>query len=213
MPMGILEQRTVEFALKSAQESLALADKQNQELSEESRKQYDVYYDKVLLYSAGAFSFCITLIGLVLSNKAVAMAKIGLWIPNIFWLYISLGLYLITCSLILVARRADAAYSGAFGMHNWTEKKKAEQEARKAFLNTHRGQVSVTNGGNEDSEIVLCDENIQRLISAVKKNKQDRDFHYNLKFWCHRIAEITVIIATLLLFFFTIQMMQAIVWG
>lgn len=202
-----------DFALKSAQDSLDLAGEQNQELSKESRRLYDEFYDKILLYSAGAFSFSVALIGLVVGDRIAALAKVSLIFPNVYWLYVSLTAYLVTCALVLMARRFDAAYAAYFGMHLYCDKKLKEQEARLAKLKNYLGKVLVTGGGTREGEIQKCSANITELEKAVAKNVRGRDSSYNLKRICHRTTEITVSLATLLLLLFTIQLTQAMIWG
>lgn len=202
-----------DFNLKNARDSLQLASQQNQELSKESRQLYDIFYDKILLYSAGAFSFSVALIGLVVGDRITALAKIGFLFSNVFWLYGSLTLYLITCVLILLSRRFDAAYAAQFGMNLYCEKKKKEQEAMLAKLQNYPGEVMVSNNGNREEEIGTCQSNIEKLGIAAEKNAKDRDRSFFLKRACHKIAEVSVLMATLLLLFFTIQLTQAMIWG
>lgn len=202
-----------DFALETAQSSLELASKQNQELSQESRHLYDEFYDKILLYSAGAFSFSVALIGLVVGDRIAALSKVGLIFPNVYWLYVSLTGYLVTCALVLIARRFDAAYAAYFGMHLYCDRKKKEQEARLAKLKNYPGEILVTNSGTREGEIQKCGDNIAELEGAVAKNARGRDRSYNLKRICHLVAEVTVSLATLLLLLFTIQLTQAIIWG
>jgi hypothetical protein len=90
--------------------SYSAASKQNEELSDESRKTYNKYLDSILLYSAGSFSFTVALIGLVIGDKAKALAHIGFFLPNIYWLYVSWILFALTCFLILVSKRFRSKY-------------------------------------------------------------------------------------------------------
>lgn len=212
--LAIWEQNQLDdFSLQEAQKSLKLASEQNQELSKESRQLYDVFYDKILLYSAGAFSFSVALIGLVAGDRISSLAKIGFIFPNVYWLYFSLATYLITCAMVLLARRFDASYVAQFGMHLYCDKKKKEQEAMLEKLNNYPGEVAVTHGGTRKGEIKTCQDNITKLDNAAKKNATGRDRSYLFKRICHQIAEITVIAATVLLLFFTIQLTQAMIWG
>jgi len=202
-----------DFNLQNAKKSLDLASKQNQDLAQESRQIYDKFYDKILLYSAGAFSFSVALVGLVVADRIAALSKIGLFLPNVYWMYLSLGGYLITCSLVLLAKRFDAAYVAQFGMHLYCEKKKKEQEAFLDKFENYPGEVLVTEGGTREEEIEKCKENITKLTYGVTLNSTKRDRSYKLKRICHVTSEISVVVATTLLLLFTIQLTQAMIWG
>ncbi|EKD27732.1 MAG: hypothetical protein ACD_79C00601G0005, partial [uncultured bacterium] len=56
------EEVTAKYEMDSVFNDLTKVAKQNEELSDESRNIYADYYNKILLYSAGAFSFITTLI-------------------------------------------------------------------------------------------------------------------------------------------------------
>lgn len=202
-----------DFNLKTAQDSLQLASEQNQKLSNESRELFDVFYDKLLLYSAGAFSFSVALIGLVVGDRIGALGKVGYLYPNIYWLYASLTLYLLTCVLVLLARRFDAIYVANFGMHLYCGKKKVEQETVLAKLMRYPGQVLISHGRTRQGEIQMCKDNINKLSKAETENMRRRDRAYFWKTTSHRVCEITVLLATILLLFFTVQLTQAMIWG
>ena len=203
-----------DYELRSSQEALSLAAKQNQDLANQSRGQFDIFYDKILLYSAGAFSFSVALVGLVVGDRINALAKAGFLYPNIYWLYLSLGGYLITCAMVLLSRRFDALYLGHFGMANYCKRKREQQEAiHQKLQNSQSNEILVTKGGTRESEIEICKSNIQKLRNAEHKNANARDREQFLKRLCHQIAELIVVVATILLLFFTIQLTQAMIWG
>jgi hypothetical protein len=112
-----------------------------------------------------------------------------------------------------LARKFDAVYVGHFGMNRYCERKKEEQEAMLAKLQNYPGEVMITRGGTRGSEIELCQNNINKLDSATKKNKQKSNKAYSLKRACHQISEITAFVATVFLLLFTIQLTQAMVWS
>lgn len=205
------KQQLDQFELNIATKDLASANQQRKELSDESRNIFDDFYDKILFYSAGAFSFSVALIGLVLKDKAVALAHVAFIIPNIFWLYISMFLYLMVCGLVLLAKKFDALYAGSIGAYFYLKKLERYEKANIDFHKSHQGQVRVKNSSTEQ-EITTAASNLEKAESAKVKTDKQTKLYYRLKRICHWGAELLVFIATSLLFLFFIQLMQTTIW-
>lgn len=135
-----VETKTKENEMNNKQKSLEKAISLNIEANKEHRSIFEKYYDSILLYSASVFSFTLGVVGFINENKIEAIKKVGLILPNIFWLYGCWFMFLLACLLIITRKRFDALYVQAFGMEHYTnsylEKEKAEYE----FENLIRGK-------------------------------------------------------------------------
>jgi len=205
------ERELLKLELDGAYKDLKIAAEQNQELHDESRKIFAELYDKILLYSAGAFSFSATLIGLVVSNKIEALSKVGFIFHNIYWLYGSMSCFLLVCFLVLLAKRFDAEYTAVVGMVNYIDKSKAKEESLITALNTM--SILITKGGTKESELTTARENIKKYEMAYLSNSKIKTRAYNIMYYAHLLTEMVVMVATFLLLFFVIQLSQAIIWG
>ena len=190
-----------------------MAGKQNEQLTDESRSIYSEYYNKILLYSAGAFSFNTTLIGLVLSNKPKILAKVGIFVPNIYWMYLSMCLFLLAGAAVLVAKRLDAQYTGSFGMRNYLDKLKIKELTMKKMMGKFGDKFIITKDGTPKQEIAIANSNIPKITNAFIKNKSSEDFANKTMRVTKLLSEVFVLIATIALFIFVIQISQGIVWG
>jgi hypothetical protein len=190
--------------------SYSAASKQNEELSDESRKTYNKYLDSILLYSAGSFSFTVALIGLVIGDKAKALAHIGFFLPNIYWLYVSWILFALTCFLILVSKRFRSKYIGHFGMANYVAKYKDYEEAQLKTVREQNGNAYFEKSQEEFEKTKR--HNIALLTEVMNNQNKKRDFSYNIMRICHSIAEISTMAGLIFLLLFSIQLGQAIVW-
>lgn len=206
------KQQLDQFNLNKTTKDLANASKQRTELANESREIYDAYYDKILLYSAGAFSFSLALIGLVVRDNTEALAHTGFLFPNIYWLYGSLFLYLIVCGLILISKRFDALYTAAIGTYFYVKNRLSFEKASIDFHKSYFGNVLVKNSSSEQ-EIKTSKDNLEKLKVAKAKTDRDSNQYHNLKRFSHLGAELLASVATILLFFFFVQIIQATIWG
>jgi hypothetical protein len=205
------EQELLKLELDGAYKDQKLAAEQNQELHDESRKIFAELYDKILLYSAGAFSFSATLIGLVVSNKIDALSKVGFIFHNVYWLYGSMSSFLLVCFLVLLSKRFDAEYTAVVGMVNYIDKSKAKEESLIKALN--KMSILITKGGTKESELTTARENISKYEVAYLSNSKLKNRSYLIMYYSHLAAEIMVLTGTLLLLLFVIQLSQAIIWG
>jgi len=105
-------------------EGFKIASLQNQQINSEHRQLLTNYYDKIIFYSAGAFSFTLALVGLVIENKVPALRASGFLFANVFWLYFSWGLFLLAGIFALVAKKIDAYQLANAGMSEYDDKRK-----------------------------------------------------------------------------------------
>ncbi len=127
--------------LQFKQQRLNTAGRQNEDINREHRLILNTYYDKILFYSAGAFSFTLALIGLVVEDRTQALAKVGFLFPNVYWLYASWVLFLLAGILALLSRKLDAYYISNFGMTLYTEAYKACVEEEVSFAHQNSDQL------------------------------------------------------------------------
>jgi len=192
---------------------LSKAANQNEELSDESRNIYADYYNKILLYSAGAFSFITTLIGFVLPDKPSLLAKVSFFLPNIYWLYISMSFFLLAGFSVLLSKRFDAEYTRNFGMRNYLEKLKIKEETMLKMMQKHDHKFLITKNGSPQQEIDTANKNIPKIDKGLKESKQQQEFSYKAMHFFHITSEWFSFIATIVLFIFVIILSQTIVWG
>lgn len=207
-----LEHKHLEGERKAANESLKSAASVLDYLNKESLKGFGEYYDKILFYSAGAFSFTLALVNIVAQqDKIGALTKNSFIIPNVFWLYASWFCYLIVCGLIIWNKKLHAIYLGFVGMGHYTEKMKDLRKAEVALISLPNAQIfSVT--GSTDALDKLT-ENAEMIGSKEKENKEKADFYYKWKMRIASVSECLALLATTLLLFFSILVTQTFLWG
>ncbi len=200
-----------DFNLNNSSQDLTKSGHKREELVEESRRIFDDYYNKIMFYSAGAFSFSLALISLVVKDKTQALAHIGFIFANVYWLYSSLFLYLVVCALVLLSKRFDAYYLGSFGANYYAESLSKYEKANIDWLMSH-ANVLVKNS-DSIQEINTAKVNLSRSEKAEKEMKKQFEMYYRLKRLCHYGSELFVSMATILLFIFFVQLIQETVWG
>lgn len=196
--------------LQGKQEKLTNAGKQNEDINKEHRERLNTYYDKILFYSAGAFSFTLALIGLVVENRTPALAKVGLLLPNVYWLYGSWICFLLAGIFVLLSRKLDAYYIANFGMAHYTEAYKSYVMEELDFVRQNPTQVLMSESYDEYKK--TSDSNLQKLTKANKENKDKEKFFYRTMRFTSLASELAAGIGIILLFFFGVQLTQAIVW-
>ncbi|PIZ47971.1 hypothetical protein CO180_02930 [candidate division WWE3 bacterium CG_4_9_14_3_um_filter_41_6] len=206
------KQEVAKFELKNKRKSLVESNVQNSNISELSRSIFSDLYDKTLVYSAGAFSFSLALIGLVLQDNKAGLTFVGFFLPNIYWLYISLFAYLLTMFLVLISKKFDAIYLGYFGMGHYAGKLAEFEKANIGFIKVHEGALLMT-GGTEDSAVETSNHNSDVASRAAKKNTKKSDLYYSLMRGCEISAEMCAFFASILLFIFFWQLTQSVVWN
>lgn len=196
---------------KSASEEVELAGEDLQSLNKESLNGFDTYYDKILFYSAGAFSFSLALVNVITEqSKVEALTKISFILPNIFWLYGSWICYLAVCILIIWNKKLHAVYTGFYGMGRYTEKLKNLRNAEAALLSSPLTQVvSVTNSENAIKELT---KDAKMIADKEKENKQKAEHFYKLKMRVANAAELLALTATALLLLGSILITQTFIW-
>lgn len=198
-----------EHEMKSAAEALNIADRSRADSSTETRKGLAEYYDKILLYSAGAFSFQVTLLQFVPDKHVLAHVGI-LGQPNAYVMYASLLLYLVTAASILLAKKLDTYYVNANASEHYRDKFIKDREAKIAFFSKYPGQIIVQ--GGVDNQLATYKSDITKVKDIIAKDKRDSKFYYKLMIWTHNFLEVTVILATVLLYVFAIELAQSLVW-
>lgn len=206
------KQQLDEFNFKNASRDLAKSGEKREELNEESLRIFNDFYDKILFYSAGAFSFSLALIGLVVKDKTQALVNIGFIFPNVYWLYLSLLMYLLVCTLVLLSKRFDAHYIGSFGAHYYTKSFSRYEKANIDWLSSHSNQVLIKNS-NLDQEIKTSKINLSNSEEAEVRMENQFKMYFFLKKMCHLGSELLTLVATSTLFFFFVQLIQTIIWA
>lgn len=196
--------------LQSKQQNLNTAGRQNEDINKEHRLILNTYYDKILFYSAGAFSFTLALIGLVVEDRTQALAKIGFYFPNVYWLYLSWTFFISAGVLALLSRKLDAYYIANFGMTHYTEAYKEYIEEETAFVQKNPNQLLMSQTFEEYKKV--GENNLKKLMEANKLNKNKESFFYKSMRLTSVGSEISVVVGIALLFFFGVQITQSIVW-
>ena len=191
------EEAIVKHEMDIVYNDLSKAANQNEELSDESRNIYADYYNKILLYSAGTFSFITTLIGFVLPDRSNLLAKVGFFIPNIYWLYISMFLFLLAGFSVLLSKRFDAEYTRNFGMKNYFEKLKIKDETMLKMMQKYDYKFLITKNSSPQQEIDTANKNIPKLDKGLKESKQHQEFSYKAMHFFHITSEWFAFIATI----------------
>lgn len=198
-----------EHEMKTAMQALHQADIERAKSSDETRKGLAEYYDKLLLYSAGAFSFQITLLQFVPDKHL--LAKIGSFgQPNIFIMYGSLFFYLLTAGLILLSKKLDTHYVNANASENYREKLLKDKQAKIAFFTKYPSQIIVQDGVENQLEAYRTD--ITKIEQIIDKDRRGSAFYFKLTGILNTVVEFTVIVATILLFVFAVELSQTLVW-
>lgn len=200
-----------EFEGKNA--DFNLAQKQRQDINDETRKKLSDYYEKILIFSAGSFSFAITLVSLVVNNKTTALAEIGFWFPNVYWMYFSSIFFLLSCGLVLLSKRMEAYYIESFGLVNYLKKYVELENTKIKIYPILKEKIIFTGLSDAVKEVQTAKANLDKLLPAFDKNKvlQDRYFRFMVLF--RNASEWLALSGAALLLFFSIQLIQAIVWG
>lgn len=196
--------------LQGKQQDLTNAGKHNEDINKEHRERLNTYYDKILFYSAGAFSFTLALIGLVVENRTPALAKIGFLFPNVYWLYSSWVCFLLAGIFVLLSRKLDAYYIANFGMAHYTEAYKDYVIEELAFVQQNPTQILMSKSFEEYKK--TSDSNLQKLTRASKESKDKERFFYKTTRIISTASEISAGGGIILLLFFGVQLTQAIIW-
>jgi len=207
-----LEYKHLENEKTSASESVQSAAEDLKYLNKESLKGFDVYYDKILFYSAGAFSFTLALVNIVAQQERVAaLTKSSLLIPNVFWLYGSWVCYLIVCALIIWNKKLHAFYLQLEGLGRYTEKVSDLCKAEAALFSSPLTQIVSVTGSQDATEKLL--ENAAMIEKKAKENTGKAESQYKLKTRIALIAELLALAATMLLLLGSILITQTFIWG
>jgi len=194
---------------KNKVSSLNSADRQRGESSQESRKILKDYYDKILFYSAGAFSFLVALLQIV-PNKHVLSSVGILGIPNVFLMYTSMTCYIISGVLVLLSRRFDAYYISFNSLENYCKKLLEERESKLVIFQKYPETVEVH--GGVENQILSIKSDIKLVREMLPKNVKGNKLWYNLMKWTGYTTEFFAIIATIIMLLFTVQLSQSLVW-
>jgi hypothetical protein len=198
-----------EGKMKGAQKAYDEAIQINIEANKEHRSIFEKYYDSILLYSASIFSFTLAVIGVIDENKVKALTTIGLFIPNIYWLYSCWTLFLITCLIIIARKRFDALYVLTFGMEHYTKAFLDKEMAEYEFVKNYPNVVTIK-PKEENLKIQLS--NINVLKTAYANNKKGREKYYSFITILSKVVETTAILGIFLLLIFAIQFSQSLIW-
>lgn len=206
-----LKYKHLEDERKAASKSVESAASDLEYLNKESLKEFNEYYDKILFYSAGAFSFTLALVNIVAQqDKVGALTKISFLVPNVYWLYTSWVCYLFVCIFIIWNKKLHAVYLGFVGMGRYAEKVKDLRNAEVAILSLPDAQIfSVT--GSTDAVDNLT-KNSDMIKGKEKENKDNADFYYKWKMRIASACEYLAILATALLLLFSIFVTQTFIW-
>lgn len=207
--MQYFDYEVARWEYERAASALNSADKQRSEASRESRSILKDYSDKIVLYSVGSFSFLVTLLQLVKNTKILAEPNL-FGIPNVFYMYISMGFYIISVVLALISKRFDAYYVSYQSMQNYCEKLIEEREKKLKIFEIYPERVLSNN------EPEVGKENMRKDIDLVKpkllKNKTKAKFWYNLMVLSGDTAQWFAVFATIFMYLFTVQLAQNLVW-
>lgn len=196
--------------LQGKQEKLSSAGRQNEDINKEHRQILNTYYEKILFYSAGAFSFTLALIGLVVNNKTEALAKIGFLLPNVDWLYGSWVFFILAGISALISRKLDAYYIANYGMARYTEAYKNYVIEEVGFVEQNPSHIQMSESYVEYKK--TADNNLGKLTKANKENEtREKRYYKAMRIMCFS-SEALAVLGTMLLFFFGVQLTQAIVW-
>lgn len=207
-----LEYQHLVEAKDSASTAVQSAAKDVEFLNKESLKGFDTYYDKILFYSAGAFSFTLALVNIVAQQgKVVALTKSSFYIPNVFWLYVSWVCYLLVCALIIWNKKLHALYLGYVGMGRYAEKVKELRKAEVALLSSPLSTILSVTGSTDAVENLA--KNAEEIEEKEKENKSGESFYYKLKMLIGTVCEVLVLVATALLLFASVLITQTFIWG
>lgn len=196
--------------LQGKQEKLSTSGRQNEEINKEHRDTLNIYYYKILFYSAAAFSFTLALIGLVVENRIEALAKTAVLIPNVFWLYASWISFLLASISALISRKLDAYYIANFGMARYTEAYKNYVTEEVSFVEQNPSHILMSESHEEYKK--TADENLRKLTTANEENKKkEKRFYAAMRVVCVS-SETLAFLGAILLVLFGILLTQAIVW-
>ncbi len=197
---------------ESANANMTAAAKDAERLRDESMRVFTDYYDKILFYSAGAFSFTLALVNLVSqSGKILALTKISVYVPNVYFLYLSWVCYLTTCVLIICARKLHAIYLGYAGMAYYAEKVKDFRLTQANLVSSPIAQIFSVTGFTNAAE--KLSEDAKMIEKQEIKNKEKAELFYKLKMTLSNLSEILALLATILLLIFSIFVTQGFLWN
>lgn len=208
--------------IDEARSEFKAAQTQLHDTNVESRKAYSDFYDKILAYSAAAFSFSVALIGLALDNgKKEFLSQVIYHLPLIKWLYVSMVFYLLSCFAVLFSKIMNATYVSAFGKRHYHQDGMALLELEVMEIEEMLPLAIY------DEEKVRKPEHLfpygeelslkRSNLDAVKRVLSKNIFEENVTVWAMKISRWLslsfVFVATVLLLLFTVQLAQMIVWG
>ena len=196
--------------LESAQSAYLKSAQDTEKINLEHRSLLSRYMDGILLYSAGAFSFTVALIGLVDSSRIGALARIGFLVPNIYWLYTCWLFFLGACISVLLSRRFDAYYTMYYGLQRYTAAYKYLEEVRLTFTQKYPENILFVSPQEEQDK--KTQHNINVLEDANNKNKKGSDLWYKVMRISDWSAEICVAIGVVTLMIFSTQLSQSLIW-
>lgn len=206
-----LKYKHLEDERKSASENVKSAASDLEYLNKESLKGFNEYYDKILFYSASAFSFTLVLVNIVAQqDKVGALTKSSFIIPNVFWLYTSWVCYLFVCVLIIWNKKLHAVYLGFVGMGRYAEKVKDLRNTEVALLSLPNAQIFSATGSTDAIDNLT--KNADMVKGKEKENKEKADFYYERKMRIASISEYLALLATVLLLLFSIFVTQTFLW-
>lgn len=196
--------------INSAQKSLTKAGRDNETLNNEHRRGLEKYIDKILFYSASVFSFSLALLNIAGESKTPYLSQVGLLIPNVYWLYASWFLYLVSCISALLNKKLDAYYLSNYGMANWLNHKLALENKVSDFVQSYPNQIVVEQGIAKYTQISST--NRKKYNFAIKRSKRNETIFYMMSRFFFVLCELSALSATITLFIFAIQLSQAVVW-
>jgi hypothetical protein len=199
--------------LEKASKAVTSAASDLRELNAESLKEFRDYYDKILFYSAGSFSFTLALVNIVaLQEINTALTKSSLlFFPNIYLLYFSWVCYILACVLVIASKKLHAYYLPSIGMSIYAEKTRKLREAEAAVLSHESAQIVSVTGDTNAVESLL--ENAEMIQGKEQENAVDADFYYKWKMRVATFAEVCSVVATIALAVAAIVITQTYIWG
>jgi len=206
-----LQQQADKMELDAKKREYSLAQEQNQKLNDEHKAILSKYYDNIALYSAGAISFSVTLIGLVLANYPSSLSQIKLYFPNILFLYVSWISFAISFISSLLSKKCDAYYISAFGFTNYTKRYYKYLENELSFIKKYEGVIIYQDGSAK--EIIGIDQtNLTKLESAHKLNDKNSKLFFTLMRIFHWTSEISATAGIVFLLTFMILLSQSVIY-
>jgi len=128
-------------------------------------------------------------------------------------MYFSMSAFLLAGGAVLLSKRFNASYISSFGMRNYVEAALEAEKTMLKMMQKYPDRFLITGGSSVEEQISVKTHNIGKYEEALKNNKSSQEWNYHLMHWLHVASEVLAGVGTILLFFFAVQLSQALIWG